>query len=147
MDPEANPCWTEHGNRSVLNGWAAELDLPKDQPDKLGRWVPEQIKDCVRAARSTVFGIRDVVSTALRNNDPRTTEEEVLDGLKEYLNRKSVDPSAMELIVQDLRWRPRSERGSGSVPATPTVSPATDDSVEQLKERQGATEGAGADFD
>eukprot|EP00973_Karenia_brevis_P029162 4022424-Karenia_brevis.AAC.1 len=42
MDPEANPFWTEHGDRSVLNGWAAELDLPKDQRDKLGRWVPEQ---------------------------------------------------------------------------------------------------------
>eukprot|EP00973_Karenia_brevis_P040655 5623881-Karenia_brevis.AAC.1 len=105
MDPEANPFWTEHGDRSVLNGWAAELDLAKDQRDKLGRWVPEQSDDYLRAARSTVYGIQDVVSSALRNNDPRITEEEVLDGLKEYLSKKSLDPLAIGHIVDDLRWK------------------------------------------
>eukprot|EP00973_Karenia_brevis_P048106 6675813-Karenia_brevis.AAC.1 len=76
VDPEANTFWTEHGDRTVLNGWAAEMDMPKDQRDMLGRWIPEQSNDYLRTARATVIAIQNRVSLALRRKDVRFSEDE-----------------------------------------------------------------------
>eukprot|EP00973_Karenia_brevis_P001590 215509-Karenia_brevis.AAC.1 len=58
VDPEANTFWTEHGDRTVLNGWAAEMNMPKGQRDMLGQWIPEQSNDYLRTARATVIAIQ-----------------------------------------------------------------------------------------
>eukprot|EP00973_Karenia_brevis_P020967 2883446-Karenia_brevis.AAC.1 len=52
--PAAFNCfWSEHSERTVLNGWAAMLGCSKDERDKLGHWQASQSDDYLRAARAT----------------------------------------------------------------------------------------------
>eukprot|EP00973_Karenia_brevis_P063452 8818173-Karenia_brevis.AAC.1 len=78
------------------------MEMPKDQCDMLGRWIPEQSNDYFRTARATVIAIQNKVSFALRCNDSRFSEDEVLDLLRTFLEKKGLAEDGIGDIVQDL---------------------------------------------
>eukprot|EP00973_Karenia_brevis_P090283 12401790-Karenia_brevis.AAC.1 len=110
------------------------MDMPKDQRDMLGRWIPEQSNDYLRTARATVIAIQNKVSFALRCNDVRFSEDEVLDLLRTFLEEKGLAEAEIGDILQDLRWKALPVEERQEVPPSPTVSVAADASDVSLDE-------------
>eukprot|EP00973_Karenia_brevis_P006726 914261-Karenia_brevis.AAC.1 len=108
--------------------------MPKDQRDKLCRWIPEQSNDYLRAARPTVFGIQMKMARAMRNNNARLSEEETLDGLRSYLVTKQIMPEHSENIVDDLHWKGTAVADPSAAASTPKEPEGTETSEQILCE-------------
>eukprot|EP00973_Karenia_brevis_P020189 2769826-Karenia_brevis.AAC.1 len=98
--------------------------MPKDQRDMLGQWIPEQSNDYLRTARVTVIAFQNKVSRALKCDDVRFSEDEVLEPLRTFLEKKGLADDLIGDIVQDLRWKERPVEERQEEPPSPTVSVA-----------------------
>ena len=85
--------WTEHSERHFLVSVAAALGEAKSAVDMIGRWGIDkaQSHDYIHTSRQVVTGIQRKVITALKFGSCPYDEDDLLQGLLDFLRSKGVE--------------------------------------------------------
>ena len=95
--------WTEHSPRGFLAGKAAELGIPSDQRDYLGRWLPKQSDAYVRSAKAAVFAVQKSTMALFRETPAAIDESEAFKKISDVMLKWGHDSADVEAQIARLR--------------------------------------------
>jgi hypothetical protein len=95
--------WWEHSERHFLSGKAAELGIPPEQLDFLGRWMPKPSDAYLLTARASVWEVQEKIIERFRHDPQRIDESEAFHKLEVYMVSKSYPRHMVDAQLARLR--------------------------------------------
>ncbi len=95
--------WTLHSPRAVVPSFLACLEVEKVRADYVGRWSPSGSESYARTFRAVVKALQMLVYSAVRKGDERLEEDDIIDSLGRFCNRKNFSGDVCRSLGSELK--------------------------------------------